>query len=213
MKSAFRLVPVFALVLAVAAQGQILNSKHDLSIGSTGPDAANLIAGMDQICVPCHTPHWADTTVGEAPLWNHALTSQTFQMYTTLQGRTGNTTPDGASKLCLSCHDGVTAMDNYGGATTGIQAMTDPGGVGVGGDPVVGLDLRNDHPIGLTYPPPSGLYESTVNVIAAGLRLPNDGTNDRIECQSCHDPHLTTNTYFLRLSNTNSNLCRTCHLL
>ncbi|MHC5111276.1 MAG: cytochrome c3 family protein [Planctomycetota bacterium] len=131
--------------------------------------------------------------------------------YTTIQGNTGDV--DGASRLCLSCHDGVTAMDNYGGNTGGTQAMTDPGGVGVGDDPVVGLDLQNDHPIGVNYPPATGQYALTADVISAGLRLPNDGTNDRVECQSCHDPHLTTNGFFLRISNDASGLCTACHTL
>jgi len=207
MKRTIRLAVVPALVLASASFGGILNSKHDLSASSTGPQSANVIAGLTEICLPCHTPHNSDTSVSEAPLWNHQLTSQTFQMYTTLQGRTG--VANGASKLCLSCHDGVTALDNYGGTTTGTQAMTDPGTLGV----VIGTDLRNDHPIGLAYPPPSGNYDTAANVKAAGLRLPNDGTNDRIECQSCHDPHDTTNGFFLRKSTTNSDLCRTCHTL
>lgn len=32
-----------------------------------------------------------------------------------------------------------------------------------------------------------------------------------VECASCHDPH-TTNTTFLRIENTNSNVCLACHV-
>jgi len=203
------LLPAILLVFGTVALGDILNSKHDLRPSSTGPQSGNTIGGLTEICLPCHTPHNSDTSVTEAPLWNHQLTTQSFQMYTTLQGRTGD--PDGASKLCLSCHDGVTAMDNYGGNTSGSQNMTDAGGFGV----VVGTDLQNDHPIGLSYPPPDSTnYETAANVKAAGLRLPVNGSEERVECQSCHDPHTTTNGFFLRIDNTvDSDLCRVCHTL
>jgi predicted CXXCH cytochrome family protein len=194
MRLAVKLVPVVALMFGTTAFGQIMNSDHDLRTE---------LSGLNEICLPCHTPHGSDTTVTDAPLWNHQVTTATFQMYTTISGRTGD--PNGASKLCLSCHDGITAMDNYGGNTGGTIVMT--------GDHAIGTDLRNDHPIGLSYPPPTGQYATAATVKAAGLRLPNDGTNDRIECQSCHDPHLTTNGEFLRMSNTDSALCRTCHTL
>ncbi len=32
-----------------------------------------------------------------------------------------------------------------------------------------------------------------------------------VECGSCHDPHSTTNTPFLRVSNANSGVCLACH--
>ena len=67
---------------------------------------------------------------------------------------------------------------------------------------VVGLDLRDDHPVGVTYV--SGTYYV---VGASGLPTPAG----RVECSSCHEPHATTaNTKFLRLSR--ATLCQGCHL-
>lgn len=54
------------------------------------------------------------------------------------------------------------------------------------------------------------------------IELPLYGTNSTVECASCHDPHeqRTKNidtgngsqVFFLRASNENSQICRTCHL-
>lgn len=37
------------------------------------------------------------------------------------------------------------------------------------------------------------------------------GSDYYVECASCHDPHTTANATFLRVSNTGSNVCLTCH--
>ena len=203
MKTAMRLLPVIFLSMSVSAMAGILGSKHDLR-GTGGGAGANNITGLTEICLPCHTPHNAQTNANmQDPLWNHALAPTTgFTHYTTLSGNTGDV--DGASRMCLGCHDGNTALDSYGGAV-GTQTMT-----AVNAN--FGVDLSNDHPIGITYPS-SGSYDTAANVKTAGLRLPNNGTNDRVECQSCHDPHKTSNSFFLRIDNTDSALCRTCHTL
>lgn len=176
------------------ALGQgIAGTPHDLSQQ----------LGTGAICLPCHAPHNTDTSPGSAPLWNHKVTTADFTVYPTMQGRTGD--PNGPSRMCLSCHDGVTALDAYGGAS---------GSVYMGfGDALIGTDLSDEHPIGLSYPPPDAtFYASVATVQAAGLRLPNDGTDDRIECQTCHDPHDMSVGSYLRMDNNDSGLCRTCHL-
>jgi predicted CXXCH cytochrome family protein len=37
------------------------------------------------------------------------------------------------------------------------------------------------------------------------------GLGPMVECASCHDPHTTANPTFLRVSNTGSGLCLSCH--
>ncbi|MEW6072969.1 MAG: cytochrome c3 family protein [Planctomycetota bacterium] len=188
------LLTAAALALTGTALGQstIVGSDHDFS--ST--------FGGGQICVPCHTPHnaypyGAGNTVKRV-LWNHQETTQTFTMYVTLDGHSG--TPDGTSLLCLSCHDGVTAMDNYGGNTGGSNVMT--------GGAVVGTDLSNDHPIGIEYPAADPDYQATP---LNGLPLFNDGTKDRVECATCHDPHGAGFGDFLRDTTGGSQICLDCH--
>ena len=78
---------------------------------------------------------------------------------------------------------------------------------------IIGTNLPKNHPIGLSYPPPAGQYASAEQVRTGGLRLPNDGADDRVECQTCHDPHSTAYGSFLRISNSGSALCKTCHTL
>ncbi len=193
---------VLATVLLVSfssvAQAGIANSKHDLVNGDGA--ASQVITGLTAICEPCHTPH--ATAAQDAPLWNHAATVTTFTAYTTV--RNSSSVATGASKLCLGCHDGATALDNYGGAgNSGTKMSASYAIIGAG-------DLNRNHPIGITYTAIAGNYETIANVTGSGgLRLPGG----KIECQSCHDPHSTTVGKFLRKANDTSQLCKTCHLL
>lgn len=199
------LVAAFTLMGATATAQtvwtQIDGSPHDFE-GQFGATA---------ICEPCHTPHNAypyttapGTNTVQRALWNHFETEQNFGMYLTLAGNQG--TADGTSLLCLSCHDGVTAMDNYGGGTSGTTTMSvfNPGTTAV-----VGTDLTDDHPIGIEYPSGNSRYNATPG---NGLPLYNDGTIDRVECGSCHDPHGGTGFgWFLRDDPAGSLICLDCH--
>jgi predicted CXXCH cytochrome family protein len=75
----------------------------------------------------------------------------------------------------------------------------------------IGTDLRNDHPISMPYPTPAEDpdFYTAASAEAGGIKL-FDG-NKKVECASCHDPHDTTHTPFLRKSNSGSGLCLTCH--
>ncbi|MBM4032162.1 MAG: cytochrome c3 family protein [Planctomycetes bacterium] len=175
-----------ACLLAPAFGAGITGTKHDLSAKGYG---------STEICIFCHTPHGA-TASSFGPLWNHAASSATYQLYgggVTGRGTTVNQ-PGPASASCLSCHDGTVAVDSYGGAT-GTNFIT--------GNALVGTDLRDDHPIGVAYPTTGTSYKipPTVAKTYAG----------RVECASCHDVHDSTNTPFLRMSNSGSALCLDCH--
>ena len=59
--------------------------------------------------------------------------------------------------------------------------------------------------------------ESTGNANGAGEtgRLGNNGVDEPfVECATCHDPHRGsgTNPAFMRLSNTDSDVCLACHV-
>jgi hypothetical protein len=148
----------------------ITSTKHNLSSTGTG---SNHTTGTDQICVFCHTPHGGDTTA-PVPLWNKKINAagNTYQTYdtlgtATLNGKVLKPTDDGGSMslACLSCHDGTQAMDNIinapgsggyvanGGGTAGISLGTWTGAntLSTGPFPMIGTDLRNDHPIGIQY--------------------------------------------------------------
>lgn len=192
------LVAASALLLAAPVLGQITNTPHNLN------NVPGITLPGNQVCLPCHVPHNAYPYQYQDPLqkkvlWNHAETTQTFTMYTTMTGHTGSG-PEGPSKMCLSCHDGVTAMDSYGGGT-GTKVMTGPA--------VLSADLTNDHPIGIVYPtndpgynPPAGFQ---------GVKLVNINGQDRVECTSCHEPHNNTLGNFLRRTVNESLICLECH--
>jgi len=163
-----------------------------------------------EICKACHTPHNA-IVYSEAPLWNHQLSA--VSSYTLYSSSTMNATvgqPDGNSKLCLSCHDGTVALENFGGVTTGTTYVT--------GNALMGTDLSNDHPVSFTY-------NAALATLDPGLKNPTTATGigtgtiqntmlfaDKMQCASCHDVH---NGYgiphLLVKSNAASALCLTCH--
>ena len=195
------LTAVAGLFVSGIASAQIAGTAHDLRT-ETGANG--------QICVVCHAPHNTDTSVADAPLWNHAVTTQTFTAYDSATLTAADVAqPAGISKLCLSCHDGVTAIDSFGGATR-TNVMT--------GGSAVGLDLSDDHPISFTYNDTLAAADLELNTPSTATVPVLGGTiqatllfNDELECGSCHDVHDDTNAPFLRMANTASQLCTTCH--
>jgi hypothetical protein len=91
---------------------------------------------------------------------------------------------------------------------------------------------ENSHAAGFRPSTASGSFAYVSSTTAANgaptfapeFRLPLYGSNQTVECASCHDPHEARTraapdadgnnggVYFLRVANTNSQLCRTCHL-
>ena len=182
---------------------QIAGTGHDFSGQSWNTTT--------EICIVCHTPHNADNTVANAPLWNHSLSN--VAAYSIYAGATMNATvgqPDGSSKLCLSCHDGTVALENFGGVTTGTNPMT--------GNANMGTDLSNDHPVSFTYDAAlasadGGLFNPTTTQSGLGGTITNTMLiAGKMQCSSCHDVHNSANINGLLLkSNSASALCLTCH--
>lgn len=105
----------------------------------------------------------------------------------------------------------------------------------------ISTDLRNDHPVGVTYPtstgagtdwnPPTGTrvangtstrffdINGNARLDKNEIRLYDSGEGPEVECASCHDPHgvpsagsgSTFNKSFLRKTNEGSAVCLTCH--
>lgn len=97
----------------------IANTRHNLSLAYNTQrnqmnDARN---DYDRVCVYCHTPHGANTTMLSAPLWNRTnqvAMGTTYTLYGGGLSSAGQTvTQPGISSLtCLSCHDGTVAIDS-----------------------------------------------------------------------------------------------------
>ena len=251
------------LLFSSAVNAQVAGSAHDLS---TEPGSQT-----NEVCVYCHTPHGADTSA-VVPLWNKTLPSSTYQRYSDLNTSTldGTEAAVGSVSLaCLSCHDGSQAMDNVinapgrGMNSGAIGTVGNMAGIPV---PMLGTDLRNDHPISIQYggggptaadadgvyggalgdpdftPPtkatintnpawwvdseavPDGQRQRTDMILYTRADAPAGAGAARqpfVECGSCHDPH-NSSTFngtapnlsvgFLRIPNTNSDICTACHL-
>jgi predicted CXXCH cytochrome family protein len=190
---------------AVSAQtgSDIVETRHNLAVSGPGPVRA---LTETRICVFCHTPHDAAPA---SPLWNKEIEPQTYTLYASPTLRAGPLQqPMGATKLCLSCHDGTVA----------IGAVLNPaGGIGFPGSGTLppgtlsdfGLDLSGHHPVSFPY------HEALPNPELAP-RPPaalNYGAADVVQCTTCHDPHDDRYGKFLVTDNRASALCVKCHVM
>lgn len=272
-------------------KGSIGNTRHNLTqrqASGGGPNGSAMDPyrnDYEEICVYCHTPHGANTTV-TLPLWNRTMKATTYSTYNQLGTSTltqAVSQPGVNSLACLSCHDGQTAIDSIinmpgsgryqksqettqdnvflnswnnarGADATGHRTL-DPSAGGTsclvchspnGALPegatdftvfAIGTDLKNDHPVGISYPATSGTVadfntpggkkgttfffdvNGDSHMDSAEVRLYDTGGTAKVECASCHDPHGVPSgapgsvfkPTFLRVANTNSGLCLTCH--
>ncbi len=196
------------LIFAVSVHAQITGSSHDFSAESWSGG---------KICIVCHTPHNANENILQAPLWNHAVSNATYTLYDSPTMDTQVPQPFGRSKLCLSCHDGTVAVDQFGDNAGGTAFVT--------GDANLTTDLSNDHPVSLTWSHQTvgkisgnGCNKCHVNIGEDPEKYPlpfytyDGGTTYKLECSSCHDPHNGSGiNKMLRMSNANSAICTTCH--
>jgi predicted CXXCH cytochrome family protein len=201
MHSLVTFLAVLALVTPYSVDAKVRGSKHDLSArGASGRRSA----GMDQICVFCHTPHIL-TPVASA--WNRSRPAPLYTPYKspTLEARVGQ--PTGTSKVCLSCHDGTIAK----------ASVPSPAGGRIGPFDLsqranLTSDLSDDHPISFVYD--SALAIEDRELVDPAL-LPREiliDENDEMQCTSCHDPHITSYSKFLAVDNAYSKLCTSCHV-
>ncbi len=229
----------------------IVNSPHDFTDnvvdGTAGPpnienDDANVNAWNNkrkEICRTCHVPHdhGAVRYGNQGILWNHEVTTKaSWQMYASdptmidyIDG-TIESEPVGTSKLCLGCHDGVTAINQYDGKTPGdtgygggtTYLMGDYAGGFVIGN--TGGSMTNNHPISISYDhlADQRLHDPASAVMSNGDTVSSLLVNGRVECSTCHDVHdreSVPSTHLLRASTKGadvtgvgaSDLCFVCH--
>jgi predicted CXXCH cytochrome family protein len=219
---------VAALFLLVAgavdsavAQSPVALTRHNMSASGRGTVRATV---ESQVCVFCHTPHRVASQA--APGWNRRQSATHYTPYGSgsLQANVGQ--PNGASKLCLSCHDGTIALGqvlNLRGmrpATIALQGTNTGGQFPAGSPPVIGTVLVNDHPISFTFDQAlksaDGELVDPASLRSGPVRL-SPGTDpdvaDAVQCTSCHDAHDEGAGKFLRKQTKGQvdNLCLTCH--
>ncbi len=217
------------------ADASVVTTKHNLSVSGPGQVKAT---SETQICIFCHTPHFAISV--RAPLWNHSLSSASYigpsrsmPAWTTMLSVPQNP-PDGDSRLCLSCHDGTVAIGsivNLGGMPTTISMqggsrLTAGGALSSASPAYVGTDLSGHHPVSVEVNSAllSGKDDQCINgeisfrvcnpqspvVLRPTNNLYGAGphTNLGVQCSSCHDAH-SSRTAFLRVG-TPSDLTPLC---
>lgn len=212
--------------------------------------------GTTEICVFCHTPHGA---TAKSTLWNRPDPARmgSFTVYNSVPldgsgvfaiddagivGTTkyGNNTspeeyPNGASKLCLSCHDGVTSIGVLANGQVismeaGANTITNPARFWDPLNPTAGRNFSKSHPVSFVYTQAVVDYinnsTTKIDVYSAPTnpsRAKLDGQN-RMQCTTCHEPHFDTrgqgHTYPFWRNNdgtTNDtldyeNTCNQCHI-
>jgi len=92
-------------VLAMGPAQSVVGTQHDLTATGSGPVSST----QTDSCFFCHAPHNVTNTLGA--LWDHTLSTQTYNTYASTTYDSGTQVPSaGSSKLCLSCHDGTVAV-------------------------------------------------------------------------------------------------------
>jgi hypothetical protein len=157
------------------------DNPHNLSAGSDGVQATDEV----RICIFCHASHntITDADLLNAPLWNHSLSSAVYNVLTSgtvinsithskFSGFVANAgvvnmlsspsaSPDGASRLCLGCHDGTVAIGDVSSETVSISMDSSDPCVTSGGKlqsgctsvtgakPYIGNDLTSKHAVSI----------------------------------------------------------------
>lgn len=191
------------------------------NLGTTGLGRMSNIPGTTEteICIYCHTPH--NAVAGKGFLWNRipeaGVSATTFALYTGSPTLNISQADKAAgiseiSKMCMTCHDGATAINSMANARAGTVAaqmgeywqtgtFIDEWGKNIGeygpdagwGSGVAGqANLTNDHPISFNYETVQA-NDLTIRDISVpkgeGLVFWGAGGN-MLECVTCHDPHI-----------------------
>ncbi len=188
----------------------IVHTSHNLS--SSGPGEIKSV-NETRICIFCHSSHNGSP---EGPLWNHETTKTgAFKVYDreTMQGYPQQ--PNGATKLCLSCHDGTIAV----GAVKSIAGEIKMHGVGADGEipsaksSNFGRDLSGMHPVSIPYTQKTAQGKSTLRWPPVDLEqevgLDQAGF---VQCTTCHDPHGSRSKSLpFWQKDSFSKVCNVCH--
>lgn len=177
-------------------------NKHNLSNWGTGDiKAVGTTLKDTEVCIYCHAPHNADSTV--VPLWGHKDTA--FDGYSMAKSdyvKPGNpgvdSQPLGISKKCLSCHDGTIAIGALISGdidmTSGANQLETDDRLKSSAPGYIGTDLRSGHVISFKYDAlltnntTFAKLKSWASIDPLDQKSMFDGEK-KMHCHSCHDPH------------------------
>ena len=205
------------IALAILAAGSalagtktsVVDSPHNLSV--TGPGEIRSISET-RICIFCHSSHNASA---EGPLWNHQTTPAQFKTYDRSTMLSSAEAPNGATKLCLSCHDGTVAV----GAVRGMSREVDMTNVGSSGaipsgrKSNLGTDLSGTHPVSVKFDQRSAVMKQSLRWPPVDpQRQVGVDAEGYVQCTSCHDPHGSRSVkYPFWQKATFNEVCQVCH--
>lgn len=239
-------------VLALKGPSDVAETVHNMSLTTDlwNQYATDNVDEVCVFCHTPHGgnltgPLWNRSLPGVASFTHY--NSATLSTY--LQGLQVSRDIGEESLLCMSCHDGSVAIthlindpNSLNGAAITVNGNPDRDIVEVfGAGARIGAtnanttatgDLSDDHPISFSYPAvqgqiiygPGGSRDGELNDVStattAGVRF--FGSASRVECSSCHDPHVSYDQWaippgdesyrpFLIMPNTGSGLCLACH--
>lgn len=178
-----------------------LGNKHNLSSGNTAVNYRaidNYDPRARQICIFCHTPH--NARISEV-LWNRREPTRVFGHYSSsslviddpdVRSLSQYGEPNGSSRLCLSCHDGETALgaiynDKSAFGTNPIQFPAAYSKISM-------LNLSSHHPVSFVYDE-AVLLKIQTKKPTDDYKLPAQPSPvkldhlRRMQCTTCHDPH------------------------
>lgn len=220
------LVLGFLILMIIIAKGmfdpQVLGSEI-----SRKTVLYNLNDYMDTIqghkdCRFCHIPNnEEENKASNTPLWNKQPSSSGYPFYLKINSfaepltNCGSNDPDGISKLCLSCHDGIAAQNILAKKSKSESES------GLSKHHPISVDYNCSYNNGLGYlRPTSWVYFSSFNSTndnhlrdtnftkTVASRLDEAG---KVQCTSCHCMHGNSEGYLLCVSNRGSALCLVCH--
>jgi hypothetical protein len=234
----FKLIPSIIIYLSIipcamagsTPQTGVSGSLHDINYIAASTGTYNQDS-YQRVCVFCHTPHNAENSSSgvSSPLWNHAPSKVVLAPYVWAlpanQTIPFNADPlIGPSRLCMGCHDGVTAVDSHGSSGSsknGAHPMTTTG--------YTVNNLTKIHPIGFLYADalaarPGRLTDPTTTSFLASSPFGDASASSNVytrvgyipgtvliastlyagyvTCATCHDVHNTNNAINLPDPNT-----------
>ncbi len=203
-----------------AQEGNVALTVHNLSVSGPGDVRSQT---ETEVCKFCHIPH---NSVVPEPLWGHRLPEVAQYRTPEMEGGRGSRVispqPDGASRMCLSCHDGTVALGDVAGEKAPIPMM---GSQRLTRDRrgFIGTDLSGSHPVSFVVP--DTLQDDTSRDMGLRSRSVIDADPDvnldaggKMQCTTCHDPHDDTNFQpgvvpHFWVKPTFDEVCLTCHEL
>lgn len=191
-----------------------MGNKHNFSYTNLSANYRAIMTGdnpaypsSSQICIFCHTPHRSS---GEGPLWNRKASTVSFFKHfsssslaiddASVRAASEYGQPNGSSRLCLSCHDGVTALGAVF-TTPGTMTAVNIQFIDVRGGQS-GPNVKLGYETYSTHHPVSFRYDQTVRNLLNGAPFNKNliysppgsnevklDKNNRMQCTTCHDPH------------------------